>query len=66
MYVCNLHSGGGGGGGQRRITCTRGGGRVLLPFFFVFFFLFPSADFRALPQKRRMPNRRLKATYHSN
>ena len=63
MYVCNLHSG---GGGTKVHNLHSGGGRVLLPFFFVFFFLFPSADFRALPQKRRTPNRRLKATYLSN
>ena len=63
MYVCNLHSGG--GGGQRCITCTREGEGCFFPFS-LGFSLFPSADFRALPQKRRTPNRRLKATYLSN
>ena len=64
MYVCNLHSAGGGGAKAHNLHSGRGKGASSL--FLCFFFLFPSADFRALPQKRRTPNRRLKATYHSN
>ena len=64
MYVCNLHSGG--GGGNKGAEPALGGGGGASPLFLCFFFLFPSADVRALPQKRRTPNRRLKATYLSN
>jgi len=44
------------------LTCPqREGGTSLFPFS-LGFSLFPSADFRALPQKRRPPDRKLMAT----